>query len=321
MSPTIVGLVFDFFQNVSILSDMTTLDSAMSENLEPAVIPVIQETLKTLSQRMGKIAQAVALITTVVRDPYQLSNHLMRYATQTLDDTYQLEYAPEMVTVTDVTRISTGLRHIIDSSELCHTAGLMSDMNYHILLTELRQVQQFVHEKLSAYCIGQVTYPLRVPEIENRATSTVQPTLEHLFGSEQSTEKKPTSSESIITKTPSETPIITTQPERIYRDIQPVLNIPKPFVKPIQKPQEDIRIPSMIPTKPFSGEDKKERRDAIMKTIRSKGQVTIKDISENIRGCSEKTIQRDLQELIQHGVLIREGEKRWAVYKLAMKNV
>jgi DNA-binding transcriptional ArsR family regulator len=295
----------------------------MSEIQEPAVIPVIQETLKTLSQRMGKIAQAVALITTIVRDPYQLSNHLMRYATQTLDDTYQLEYAPEMVTVTDVTRISTGLRHVIDSCELCHTAGLMSDMNYNILLNELRQVQQFVHEKLSAYCIGQVTYPLRVPEIESRITSVSQPTLEHLFGSEQSTEKKPTPFESTITKIESETPIITIQPERMYRDIQPVLNIQKPFVKSIQKSQEDkdIRIPSMVPTKSFSGEDKKERRDAIMKTIRSKGQVTIKDISENIRGCSEKTIQRDLQELIQHGVLIREGEKRWAVYKLAMKNV
>lgn len=73
--------------------------------------------------------------------------------------------------------------------------------------------------------------------------------------------------------------------------------------------------------KTISGEDKKERRDSIMRTIRSKGQVTIKDISENIKGISEKTIQRDLQELIQHGVLIREGEKRWAVYKLAMKNI
>ncbi len=79
-----------------------------------------------------------------------------------------------------------------------------------------------------------------------------------------------------------------------------------------------LHLPTM---KPVLGEDKKERRDAIMRTIRSKGQVTIKDISENISGCSEKTIQRDLQELIQHGVLMREGEKRWAVYKLAMKNV
>ncbi len=134
MSAIKTGIVFDILKNVSILSDMTTLDSAMSGTQKPSVIPVIQETLKTLSGRMGKIAQAIALITTVVRDPYQLSNHLMRYATQTLSDTYQLEYAPEMVTTADVTRLSIGLRHIIDSSELCHTAGLMSDMNYQILL-------------------------------------------------------------------------------------------------------------------------------------------------------------------------------------------
>ncbi len=304
---------------------MTTLDSAMSGTPTPSVIPVIQETLKTLSGRMGKIAQAVALITTVVRDPYQLSAHLMRYATQTLSDTYQLEYAPEMVTTNDVARLSTGLRHIIDSCELCHTAGLMSDMNYHIILNELRQVEQFVHEKLSAYCIGQVTYPLRVPEIEAHTTGATQPNLDHLFSTDTSADKKIASPESVIVKPQSETGHIVlqtmTQSEKVVRDIHTSMNISKPFIKPIQKSNDDLRIPSMVPTKPFSGEDKKERRDAIMKTIRSKGQVTIKDISENIRGCSEKTIQRDLQELIQHGVLIREGEKRWAVYKLAMKNV
>ncbi len=325
MSAIKTGIVFDILKNVSILSDMTTLDSAMSGTQKPSVIPVIQETLKTLSGRMGKIAQAIALITTVVRDPYQLSNHLMRYATQTLSDTYQLEYAPEMVTTADVTRLSIGLRHIIDSSELCHTAGLMSDMNYQILLNELRQVEQFINEKLNAYCIGQVTYPLRVPEIENNIAGAAQPTLEHLFSTDTIADKKLVTPEISTTKQLSETSHISSVPvvqiEKINKDIQPVLSTLKPFIKPVQKVQEDSRIPSMVPTKQFSGEDKKERRDAIMKTIRSKGQVTIKDISENIRGCSEKTIQRDLQELIQHGVLIREGEKRWAVYKLAMKNV
>ena len=317
--------VLDFFQIISILCDMTILDSAMASNPQPAVIPVVQETLKTLSQRMGKIAQAVALITTVVRDPYQLMNQLLRYTTQTVSDSYQLEYAPETVTVQDVHRISIGLRHIIDACELCHTAGLLSDMNFQIIHHELRQVEQFVHEKLETYCIGQVTYPLRVPEIQSGSMTTSQPTLDQFFSSEGVVEKKSVAEYVPVQKNESETKSTTVQPvsvpEKIYKDIHVVLPTSKLITKPVQKSHEDFRIPSPVISKPISGEDKKERRDAIMKTIRSKGQVTIKDISENIRGCSEKTIQRDLQELIQHGVLIREGEKRWAVYKLAMKNV
>ena len=304
---------------------MTPLDLSLPVASEPVVIPVIQETLKTLSERMGKIAQAVTLISTVVRDPYQLSAHLMRHTTQTLADTYTLEYAPEMVTVHDVNRVSIGIRHIIDSCELCHTAGLMSDMNYQILVNELRQVQQFVHEKLSAYCIGQVTYPLRVPETESAISS--QPALNNYFNQDYSADKK-TTEQFVPAVKPQEVesaPVqqVLTQSEKNNKPVftTAASQTPKEIVKPAERHHEAPKILSPILVKQVSGEDKKERRDAIMKTIRSKGQVTIKDISENIRGCSEKTIQRDLQELIQHGVLIREGEKRWAVYKLAMKNV
>lgn len=304
---------------------MTPLDLSLPVTSEPVVIPVIQETLKTLSERMGKIAQAVTLISTVVRDPYQLSSHLMRHTTQTLADTHTLEYAPEMVTVHDVNRVSIGIRHIIDSCELCHTAGLMSDMNYQILVNELRQVQQFVHEKLSAYCIGQVTYPLRVPETESAISS--QPALNNYFNQDYSADKK--TAEQFVPSVKSQevepTPVqqVLTQSEKNNKPVftTAASQTLKEMPKPAERHHEAPKILSPILVKQVSGEDKKERRDAIMKTIRSKGQVTIKDISENIRGCSEKTIQRDLQELIQHGVLIREGEKRWAVYKLAMKNV
>ena len=127
----------------------------------------------------------------------------------------------------------------------------------------------------------------------------------------------------VIKNIPTDAPTKIELPKIVEKNnqTQPVVKMtfkPQPVVHDVQKPELKIQQQAI---KPISGEDKKERRDAIMKTIRSKGQVTIRDISKNIHGCSEKTIQRDLQELIQHGVLIREGEKRWAVYKLAMNNV
>lgn len=61
----------------------------------------------------------------------------------------------------------------------------------------------------------------------------------------------------------------------------------------------------------------KDRRDAILSIIRSKGSARIKDISMVVRGVSEKTIQRELHALIGERILRKEGERRWSTYKLA----
>ena len=60
-----------------------------------------------------------------------------------------------------------------------------------------------------------------------------------------------------------------------------------------------------------------ERELIIIKEIRKKGAVTVKDISVLIKGVSEKTIQRELVSLVDKGVLKREGERRWSRYLIA----
>ena len=65
---------------------------------------------------------------------------------------------------------------------------------------------------------------------------------------------------------------------------------------------------------------KTKRKDTILNFIKSKGEVTIKDIckikDKTIVSCSEKTIQRELMSLIKEGVIKREGDKRWTKYSL-----
>ena len=60
--------------------------------------------------------------------------------------------------------------------------------------------------------------------------------------------------------------------------------------------------------------DRKERITAILRTG---DPVTIKDISEVIKDCSEKTIQRELNAMIENNEVERIGEKRWSRYTLA----
>jgi len=61
----------------------------------------------------------------------------------------------------------------------------------------------------------------------------------------------------------------------------------------------------------------KDRRETIMSVIKNKQKASIKDISTLIRGVSEKTIQRELSALIDAGMVLKEGERRWSTYSLA----
>ncbi|OGG55334.1 hypothetical protein A3D62_01790 [Candidatus Kaiserbacteria bacterium RIFCSPHIGHO2_02_FULL_49_11] len=58
------------------------------------------------------------------------------------------------------------------------------------------------------------------------------------------------------------------------------------------------------------------RRDEIIKVVKDKKIVSIKDIAEIVTGCSEKTIQRELLALVESGVLKKTGERRWSTYSL-----
>jgi hypothetical protein len=64
--------------------------------------------------------------------------------------------------------------------------------------------------------------------------------------------------------------------------------------------------------------DKKNDRKTMITTLLQKeSNLTIKDFVKVIHGCSEKTIQRELLELVEKGVIKKEGERRWSTYSLA----
>jgi hypothetical protein len=58
------------------------------------------------------------------------------------------------------------------------------------------------------------------------------------------------------------------------------------------------------------------RQNIILGLIKKKKELTIKDIAQVIKDCSEKTIQRELISFIKAGVLKRVGERRWSKYSL-----
>ncbi|MES2216320.1 MAG: hypothetical protein V4481_03420 [Patescibacteria group bacterium] len=59
-----------------------------------------------------------------------------------------------------------------------------------------------------------------------------------------------------------------------------------------------------------------ERQEIILNLLKGKPGLTIKDFSQVIKDCSEKTIQRELLDLVERGLVKKEGERRWSTYSL-----
>ncbi|MFA5001269.1 MAG: hypothetical protein WC531_03575 [Candidatus Paceibacterota bacterium] len=82
-----------------------------------------------------------------------------------------------------------------------------------------------------------------------------------------------------------------------------------------KKPPEYLKL-NRLPHK-SRGVAKDSRRSIILDFLRGKDWTSIKDINEAVEGCSAKTIQRELADLVQKGVLKKKGDRRWSRYLLA----
>ncbi len=64
-------------------------------------------------------------------------------------------------------------------------------------------------------------------------------------------------------------------------------------------------------------EKKNHRQEMIINLMKGQASVSIKDLSKNINDCSEKTIQRELIDMLKKGVIKKEGDRRWSRYSLS----
>ena len=79
-----------------------------------------------------------------------------------------------------------------------------------------------------------------------------------------------------------------------------------------------IKKPEIQKIRPKEIKDKQkgQRRGEILKIIKLKPNLTIKDISSVIKDCSEKTIQRELINMLSDRIIKKTGERRWSRYSV-----
>lgn len=62
--------------------------------------------------------------------------------------------------------------------------------------------------------------------------------------------------------------------------------------------------------------NRNSRQNVIINLLKKKKDLTIKDIAQTIKDCSEKTIQRELISLISQNIIKKTGDRRWSRYSL-----
>lgn len=88
--------------------------------------------------------------------------------------------------------------------------------------------------------------------------------------------------------------------------------VPKPRRNRVNIPQNDFSSDAVLVYSNLS-----DRTSRIKTVLEAKPEATIKDLSDIITDVSTKTIQRDLNSLIESGEVIRQGERRWSKYSIA----
>ena len=66
------------------------------------------------------------------------------------------------------------------------------------------------------------------------------------------------------------------------------------------------------------GQVKNDRQTTIVEYLKGHSWASIKDIAGQIPDCSSKTVQRELVELVNSGVLQKTGDRRWSRYAVAV---
>ena len=82
----------------------------------------------------------------------------------------------------------------------------------------------------------------------------------------------------------------------------------------VRSPHQGISAMSYRGKKADSFIDKNARQDTILSFINDRKSAVIKDIVSLFPDVSEKTIQRELNKLVENGKITKRGSKRWSVY-------
>lgn len=253
--------------------------------------------MSDISKKANKLASAVYLITSFFSDHEPLKWKLRELSTHL--STASMSFKSYLFDERDYAGLENRqtVLEILSLLDVAKTVGLVSDANHSLL-----------HGEFSKY-LGNIGFP---PALEDKDGQAVLS--EKFFaGGEKQRELPSASAPNEIKDRFIERPVEKPAAPAIPEGFLPSVSAETRFVAPAPKAESTPK-----PLKDFGAVSvkKNSRQSVIIGLLKRKKEIMIKDVSPLISGCSEKTIQRELQAMVAAGILKKIGEKRWSRYTL-----
>lgn len=243
-----------------------------------------QET-QSLYEKVVGYAKASYLVTTIVKDNEPLKGQVRNIANQLIEDISDFVYLERFASSSQTSLVE--VRELISELLIFFHIGslslILSKMNYEILKNEGEKILMMIDAVLADHTrVGMLSSDFFSSQREDRA---------HLLFP---VEKHPPTSLSAVA--PS-----ATERTRSISDS----NLGQRKVSAQQ-----------VGTAGSSIKDNGDRTEKIVAFMKGKEKLSVTDIAAGFKDCSEKTIQRELVNLVASGRVVKEGERRWSRYTI-----
>lgn len=263
------------------------------------------------SSHLGKeIRKAAKLVTAIYMVSDVIEDSAMRFRLRdgvliVLNDIQNLGASDGVRVAEYAGAVEQSLEKLSLMLDIAVSVGFVSDMNQLILKNVIDSLKNVVREEKRKASYGVLGVQIYAKDSSRHITIP-----QSLFAEENENSIVNDNKVEVSDKNKSNPSYYTNQ-----SNVSPVV----PVHKTVSTfPKKDVReLYKVEAIKPRDEAKVQERKDRIIAVIRSKGQATTNDIIEFVNDCSVKTLQRHLQDLINDKKILREGDKRWAKYRLA----
>ncbi len=266
---------------------------------------------ESLKRKADKIVAALYMVTDCIEDSEPIKEKLRSLGLDVVSTSNALVFAPSYDRNFVFTDFEMVMHEVTSLVSISASVGIISEMNASILVREIHLIRTNMRTWVDTGLYQTDARSRSVTLSESMFTEHVE------NNTERDTRDTPKS-----IPTSFDFSRIKTQKEELSNGKHGyVSQKDKHHAHAVFDTTKQTRTPATIQkdtdSKKFDLALKLTRRNTILKLIKDKHEVTIKDITSIISDCSEKTIQRELLSLVESGVLKRTGEKRWSKYALA----
>ncbi len=293
-----------------------------------------QEYGTLVAKKSERLVTALYLVTDLMTDNEPIKHGLRKNAVALLSSMNALAQLDVKDRVIEFKMSLKAVTEIISLLHVSVTTGIVSDMNGKLLMDGFRSLQLVLEKKQPIFTKEMLSVDDDELESGHGFSSAVSSTSYDVMTPLSLARLHENSSELRRTEEARKQSQIVARMEARERKGQKIDNIVtdrNELVVPEVGGQKDIIEKNMItPHAMIMGHSTKNevsiassfqmrktgRREQILSLFVKGVDVSIKDIAARIRGCSEKTIQRELNALLYDNVIERIGEKRWSRYVL-----